>query len=816
MAKKLIVLSDGTGNSAAKLFKTNVWKLYEALDLTPSSDQIAAYDDGVGTSRFKPWAILTGAFGFGLKRNVLKMYVFLSRHYHNEIEAQQRTKREGGAQQDTKALPLPPEIYGFGFSRGAFTVRVLAGLVIRQGLVPHASESEMARMALLSYRAYRKECFKTKTRIEAPLRHIRDAVAKLLDRLRGRPEYDPTRKTQNGLPPADAARINTGGVKIRFLGVWDTVAAYGMPIEELRVAIDKLIFPLTFTNTQLLDDVRCARHALAIDDERSSFTPVLWDFDAKKDLKQIWFAGVHTNVGGGYPDDTLSSAPLAWMVFEAKTAGLQFHQLALEQIRVRTTPFGKMYDSRAGLGSFYRYQPRSVRYDSAAGDVPVVHESVVFRMATGFQGYAPIALPQQVRVVDKNGQFHEFAGFQRAAASRLRRPAEPTTRADVDDDQKLAQMVASLKPPTREEVKLIGASILRRRIAYFGTLIATLALLAFPLLSRAFPAPKPKFVNEDFVGPLSDIYQSVDSLAPSYVQPWLDAIARSPIVAAILALIAIVSYWRGKSLKNTIVDRSQLAWNIGKTRSSQARSSLLDRLALRLLASPAANATWRFASWKAFPAIALLAAAIVVVTVLDRTAFWLQSSAGGICASSPAKADGLPLVQATQETRVFQTAEPCMATGLRLSKDHRYEISIEIPDDAPWKDGKLPADLAGLRDLSWPRALMMSTGVPLRRRLGAPWFVPIARVGKHGSDEHVLTPSDVEGTAKPRKILTSVIGPRRDGELFLFVNDAYSGLFPLQWLISTMSKDYSQARHFYENNEGTATVKVRRLTNAVQ
>ena len=815
MAKKLIVLSDGTGNSAAKLFKTNVWKLYEALDLTPSSDQIAAYDDGVGTSRFKPWALLTGAFGFGLKRNVLKMYVFLSRHYHNEIEAQQRAKREGGAQQDPKALPVPPEIYGFGFSRGAFTVRVLAGLVIRQGLVPHASESEMARMALLSYRAYRKECFKTKTRIEAPLRHIRDAVAKLLDRLHGRPEYDPTRKTTNGLPPPGPARINTGGVKIRFLGVWDTVAAYGMPIEELRVAIDKLIFPLTFTNTQLLDDVRCARHALSIDDERSSFTPVLWDFDPRKDLKQVWFAGVHTNVGGGYPDDTLSSAPLAWMVFEAKAADLQFHQLALEQIRVRTTPFGKMYDSRAGLGSFYRYQPRSVRYDSAAGDVPVVHESVVFRMATGFQGYAPIALPQQVKVVDKNGQFHEFAGFQKAAASRLRRPAELATRADVADDQKLAQMVASLKPPTREEVKLIAASILRRRIAYFGTLISTLALLAFPLLSRALPAPKPTFVTEDFVGPLSDIYQRLDSLAPSYVQPWLDAIARSPIVAAILALVAIVSYWRGKSLKVTIVDRSQLAWNIGKTRPSRAQASFLDRLALRLLASPAANTSWRFASWKAFPAIALLAAAIVVVTVLDRTAFWLQSSAGGICASSPGKADGLPLVQATQETPLFRTAEPCMATGLRLSKDHRYEISIEIPDDAPWTDGDLAADLAGVRGLTWPRALKMSAGVPLRRHLGAPWFVPIARVGKYGSDEHVLTPSDVEGTAQPRKILTSVIGPRRDGELFLFVNDAYSGLFPLEWLRSTMSKDYSQARHLYKNNGGTATVKVRRLTNAV-
>ena len=352
MAKKLIVLSDGTGNSAAKLFKTNVWKLYEALDLTPSSDQIAAYDDGVGTSRFKPLALLTGAFGFGLKRNVLKMYVFLSRHYHNEIEAQQRAEREGGAQQDPKAVPIPPEIYGFGFSRGAFTIRVLAGLVIRQGLVPHASELEMRRMALLSYRAYRKECFKTKTRIEAPFRHIRDAIAKLLDRLHGHAEYDPTRKTQNGLPAPDAAKINTGGVKIRFLGVWDTVAAYGMPIEELRVAIDKLIFPLTFTNTELLKDVQCASHALSIDDERSSFAPLLWDHEANDRLKQVWFAGVHANVGGGNPDDSLSSAPLAWMVFNAKSQGLRFHQHALDDIRGCATPFGKMYDFSIWLRIF--------------------------------------------------------------------------------------------------------------------------------------------------------------------------------------------------------------------------------------------------------------------------------------------------------------------------------------------------------------------------------------------------------------------------------------------------------------------------------
>ena len=198
-----------------------------------------------------------------------------------------------------------PEIYGFGFSRGAFTMRVLAGLVIRQGLVPHASEAEMTRMALLSYRAYRKKCFHTKTGIEKPFRSLRDAIAKLVDRVCHRAEYDPNRKTEDGKPNAGGVRMNTGGVKIRFLGLWDTVAAYGMPIEELRVAIDKLVFPLTFTTTNLLKDVQSARHALSIDDERSSFTPVLWDHEKDDRLKQVWFAGVHTNVGGGYPDDSL-------------------------------------------------------------------------------------------------------------------------------------------------------------------------------------------------------------------------------------------------------------------------------------------------------------------------------------------------------------------------------------------------------------------------------------------------------------------------------------------------------------------------------
>src|ERR1700740_3537093 len=112
MVKNIVLLSDGTGNSSAKLFKTNVWRLYQALDLTDARKQVAYYDNGVGTSSFKPFALLGGAFGFGLKRNVIDIYSFLSRNYCTDAR-----------------------IFGFGFSRGSFTMRIVASLVAHQGVV---------------------------------------------------------------------------------------------------------------------------------------------------------------------------------------------------------------------------------------------------------------------------------------------------------------------------------------------------------------------------------------------------------------------------------------------------------------------------------------------------------------------------------------------------------------------------------------------------------------------------------------------------------------------------------------------------------
>src|SRR5664279_2913557 len=130
MSKNIVLLSDGTGNSSANLFRTNVWRLFQALDLKDASKQVAYYDNGVGTSSFKLFAILGGVFGFGLMRNVVDIYSFCCRNYQDG-----------------------DRIYGFGFSRGAFTIRVVAGFIARIGLVRYnGKDADLARDAKIAYR----------------------------------------------------------------------------------------------------------------------------------------------------------------------------------------------------------------------------------------------------------------------------------------------------------------------------------------------------------------------------------------------------------------------------------------------------------------------------------------------------------------------------------------------------------------------------------------------------------------------------------------------------------------------------------------
>ena len=139
----------------------------------------------------------------------------------------------------------------------------------------------------------------------------------------------------------DITKIGAPGsqwpLEIEFLGLWDTVDAYGLPVDELTRAIDGFVWPLTMRDLNLNPRVKRARHALALDDERNTFHPRLWNEEPQpgkpgtgvpggnqktthiddERISQVWFAGVHSNIGGGYPDDSLSHVSLEWMMSEA-------------------------------------------------------------------------------------------------------------------------------------------------------------------------------------------------------------------------------------------------------------------------------------------------------------------------------------------------------------------------------------------------------------------------------------------------------------------------------------------------------------------
>src|SRR5258706_2502228 len=110
MARTIILLSDGTGNAASKVWRTNVWRIFESLDLS-NSDQVAFYDDGVGTSSFKPLAIIGGAFGYGLKRNVIDLHRFVCRNYRSSSDYRREQPRHPSHRHPFKGF----EIYGLRF-----------------------------------------------------------------------------------------------------------------------------------------------------------------------------------------------------------------------------------------------------------------------------------------------------------------------------------------------------------------------------------------------------------------------------------------------------------------------------------------------------------------------------------------------------------------------------------------------------------------------------------------------------------------------------------------------------------------------------
>lgn len=763
MARTIILLSDGTGNSAAKLAKTNVWRTYQAIDLS-GPGQIALYDDGVGTSSVKLLALLGGAFGWGLKRNVLHLYKFLCRN-HGEAD----------------------RIFAFGFSRGAFTIRVLMGLVLSQGLVRWNSEEELELLARAAYREYREKRFRRSFSLASVGRIIVKAIVAVRDRAAGRKAYEFARNRQ--VP------------SIAFLGLWDTVDAYGVPIKELKTGIDRFIWPLSFDDARLDPRVERAFHALALDDERATFHPLVWDesiepADAQtKRVNQVWFAGMHSNVGGGYPDDALSHVSLLWMLDNARGAGLELKPAVVDEYRLAATPYGRMYDSRSGLSSYYRYEPRKVE---SYGNPTLIHQSVYLRMANGGDQYAPISLPAP----EKSGSEYEIA----------------------------------------------WDTVWWRSIAYWLMVGLTVALLA--LGWKALPWPG---VDDFAYFVVKLLVDAAKTLTPAMLGGWLDHLTESPAAVLVLFVAIVLTFAWGDFLEGRIRDRAAAIWKIRPTenrlewfKQSRQRWSAGARLLVMAMVVGLGLALWRsdtawiigtfigvlacigllmvrlrYDAWREtrlkastageIPAWGLriaralrtspaLAAASKVVAnkiipfafamalllagayAINRIAFEILNVGGFACRAG---AEAKKLGPNEERTVSFPASGACFDTNVMLEQGATYEI--EFPAAVSWKDAYIPVPTTdGFASNAKAAPWYLFLAAPMKRDMGQNWFKPIAHVGEHARSEHVLgnkTRFVVEG---------------RPGELFLFVNDAVIGV-PGIW-------DY-----FYRNNQGDASVVIRKI-----
>lgn len=288
--KNIVICSDGTGNWGGDSHPSNVYQLCDLLDLSDTCVQIAAYDSGVGTRvnetgiqrlnkaqpnltifpdvhRWIPFQDTLGlAAGFGLKENLKQLYGYLVDNY-----------AEGD------------NLYLFGFSRGAFTVRALAGMLRRCGVLQDMERfSDVYDRSKVHYENI--EDTKERCAIEA--------------------EHE------------DFKRRHGRDCRVKFLGVWDTVKSYGY------------LFPQSLAHTRHNEIVLTVRHALAIDEHRKFFEQTNWgglDPDPedpeheckcpirRQNVREVWFAGDHSDVGGGHEDshNGLAQISLQWMLKES-------------------------------------------------------------------------------------------------------------------------------------------------------------------------------------------------------------------------------------------------------------------------------------------------------------------------------------------------------------------------------------------------------------------------------------------------------------------------------------------------------------------
>jgi uncharacterized protein (DUF2235 family) len=319
MPKNIVICCDGTGNEIGSNI-SNVLKLYQILDKT--GDQRIYYTPGVGTiglqSAWQRWkqqvqGVFGLATGYGLDNDVLGAYRFLCETYQ-----------------------AGDRVWLFGFSRGAYAVRMLAAFIHVIGIVA----PDQLNLASYALTAYKKS----------------SADAQRADAKSGTPAADETKYSPALEAAWEFSRIAGGNeIRVEFIGVWDTVASVIVPRDDI-LWLDLQTLRYTRTNSS----VKTFRQAMSIDERRRMFRLNRWTDPQKyrpdpfvaaseipQDIRQVWFAGVHGDVGGGYPEaqSGLSKFPLLWMIQQTRAKGLLIDQALVEQqVLGKPGPHSKQHD----------------------------------------------------------------------------------------------------------------------------------------------------------------------------------------------------------------------------------------------------------------------------------------------------------------------------------------------------------------------------------------------------------------------------------------------------------------------------------------
>jgi uncharacterized protein (DUF2235 family) len=318
--KNIVICSDGTGQSYTGT-GSNVLRLFN-LALNDRARQIRCYDPGVGTLPLPSGRTRLGralrhdaelALGSGVMQNVMELYTYLMQHYQPD-----------------------DRIFLFGFSRGAFTVRALAGMLHVCGLL----RREDAHL-----RPYAAGLYQTaESRIAKERRSRRLLV-------NGEPSASPIDHAIDDPEARQFKSLLGRTCAVAFMGIWDTVKAYGW------------IWPQSFPALRHNPAVLIVRHAVALDERRAAFQVTGWG-DRYPDVKEVWFAGDHSDVGGGHVDGSpLADATLTWMLGEATHAGLFLDATQRSAIQVivassRNAPSAQRHDLRRGAFRVLDWAPR--------------------------------------------------------------------------------------------------------------------------------------------------------------------------------------------------------------------------------------------------------------------------------------------------------------------------------------------------------------------------------------------------------------------------------------------------------------------------